>query len=263
MGAGAASVGLLFHITRQQKMLHLERVPSFGGKCSSFPNYKRRVKLWRQITNLGPAKRASSLILRRAAVARQVCAAAGSDVIMDGNGEGGMLSILRDYFAPGAPGPVYQEVARSLQLGRTDQTTREYSVQFDGLCRIAESKMQIDGAFTEAFVSVLRMQNAAPKRSDRSPTLASVQGNAVFPAVARQMGRLSGPCGDRMFWRRMRMRFPTMTTIPQRGLRTARRNRKAKQKGENAKREEGEPEKGHMRLNGTARHLMASISVHM
>ena len=47
-------------------------------------------------------------------------------------------------------------------------------------------------AFPGAFVSTLRIQNAARSRSEKSVLLASAQGNLDFQAVARYMGRLFG-----------------------------------------------------------------------
>ena len=51
------------------------------------------------------------------------------------------------------------------------------------------------GASTEAFASVVRIQNASPSRPEKSLILASVQGDTTFPVVAKQMRRIFGPCG--------------------------------------------------------------------
>ena len=53
--------------------------------------------------------------------------------------------------------------------------------------------MQMGGAFPEAFVSVLSIQNASLSRSDGPLVLVSVQGNRGFTAAARQMRQLFGP----------------------------------------------------------------------
>ena len=97
-------------------MLPAVSVPAFGGTGSSRFSYEQQVELWRQNTNLGPAKRASALPLQMDDVARQVCMAAGSAVIMDGNGLEKISSILRDYIAPAAADTANHEVARSLQF---------------------------------------------------------------------------------------------------------------------------------------------------
>ena len=57
--------------------------PFFCVKGGSFANYAQEVGIWRQVTNLGAAKRASALIAYMALVAREVCMAAGSNQIME------------------------------------------------------------------------------------------------------------------------------------------------------------------------------------
>ena len=57
--------------------------------------------------NLGPAKRASALILSAGAIAREVCMAARSDQIMDQGGVMKIVKLLDGYFAPGAVDSVY------------------------------------------------------------------------------------------------------------------------------------------------------------
>ena len=72
------------------------------GVCSS--NYEQQAKLWRRVTRLGPATRASALILQIGTLARQDCMAAGSGAIADGDVAGKVLTILLDYLSPGAGG---------------------------------------------------------------------------------------------------------------------------------------------------------------
>ena len=86
--------------------------PSPDGRGASFFNHEQRARLWSQETNAGPAKRASALISQMDVVARQVCMAAGSDVIMDGDCAGKMLGISRENSAPGSGDSVYTEVIR-------------------------------------------------------------------------------------------------------------------------------------------------------
>ena len=64
------------------QMLPPVSAPSFDRKGESSANYAQQVALWREVTNLGPAKRASALILHLDTVARNVCVAAESDAIM-------------------------------------------------------------------------------------------------------------------------------------------------------------------------------------
>ena len=67
--------------------------PFFDGEGESFSNYALEAGPWSQVTNLEPAKRASALILKMGPVARQVSAAAGSDLIMAGRGGFGLPGI--------------------------------------------------------------------------------------------------------------------------------------------------------------------------
>ena len=51
-----------------------------------------------------------------------------------------------------------------------------YLIEFDVLRRKAEAGVVMGGPFSEACVSILRMQNAALSRNENSLLLASVQG---------------------------------------------------------------------------------------
>ena len=70
-------------------------------------------------------------------VARQVCAAAGSDVGIDGDGAEKFAGILRgdiisrEYFSPEAGGSAYREVVSFPQFERADQTTNVFPAEFD------------------------------------------------------------------------------------------------------------------------------------
>ena len=55
--------------------------------------------------------------------------------------------------------------------------------------------MQMGSGSPEAFVPVLCMQNASSKKSEKSLVPASIQRNANFPTVAKQMRRFSGSRG--------------------------------------------------------------------
>ena len=78
--------------------------------------------LWRQVTNLAPATRASALILQMDVAAPRVCVAAESSVIMDEAGTYKILIISRESSATEAVDSVYRRVVCSLQFERTDQT---------------------------------------------------------------------------------------------------------------------------------------------
>ena len=167
-------------------MLPSANAPVFDGGDPSFNGYKQHVRVLRQATNLDPSKKAAALISQMEIVARQVCLAAGSDVVMGGGGAERISAILRDYLGSDAADSAYQEVVRCLHSKRTDRGTDAYMVYSDLLRRRTESRMRVSGAPSpEAFVSVLRMQNAALSRSEKSPELPGVEGNLGRPAVAR------------------------------------------------------------------------------
>ena len=101
-----------------KKMLPAASASSLCGKGASFFNYEKQVKLPRQVANEGPVKRAALLILQMATAARQVCMAAGSDVLMDADGAEKISAITFDNCVPEAMDSVYQEIARFLQFKR-------------------------------------------------------------------------------------------------------------------------------------------------
>ena len=111
------------------------------------------------------------------------------------DGAGHIVNTWRIYFAPDTAGPIYQEVARFLQFRRTDQPTDRYTVEFDLLRCKAEPKMQMGAGFPETFVFVLRMQDAAPSRLEKSLASASTQRSLIFEDVAMTMRRLFGSRG--------------------------------------------------------------------
>ena len=55
--------------------------------------------------------------------------------------------------------------------------------------------MQTEGASAGILASAHLLQNASHLRSEKSPVLASAQGNLGISAVAREMRRLFRPCG--------------------------------------------------------------------
>ena len=117
------------------------------------------------------------------------------DVIVDGDHAVKISTILRKYIAPGAADSAYREVARFFKSKRPGQATDVLSVEFGSLRRTAESKMQMGGAFPEAFDSARRIKNAALPRAGKSLASASAQGDSGSPAAPRRMRRLLGRCG--------------------------------------------------------------------
>ena len=181
-------------------MLPSLSVLSLDDKGASLPNYGHQVKLWRQETKSDAAERSAALILLMGAVARQVCMAAGGNVIMDQEGAKRILATLHDYFAPETADSVYQEPATLLQFKRMHQEMGEYLAQSDLLRRKAESKAQMGGASPEIFALVLCVQNAPLCRPETTGNWAPPQ----LPDRCAVHLVLVAVLLDRMFWRRRR-----------------------------------------------------------
>ena len=129
------------------------------------------------------------------------------------------LQMLRDYFAPDALTMVNQDAARFLQFERTPQLRGEDLVTFDSLRRKGKSLTQIDGAFPEAFVPVLRRQiNRGPWEAYRGVwgSLRWYDGWSDYVATREAVN--GGTCRSR---RRMRgsPSIPRTRTISKRGRR--------------------------------------------
>ena len=101
-----------------------------------------------------------------------------------GTGRGDYLADSAQLLSTERAGPVYQQVAKSLQRKRADQTIGRYQLEFDILRRKAEARVVMGGAFLDGSESILRMQNAAPSRAERSLPSASAQESVDFPTEA-------------------------------------------------------------------------------
>ena len=140
-----------------------------------------------RVTNLGPARWASALILQMATAARRVSMAAWRGVIMDGGRAEKISTILRNYLGPGGADSVYEEVDCFSKFKRTRLTMDVFPVEFGSLRRKA--------AFPETCVLALRMRDAALSQSEKSRVSASVPGELGSPAAPRPMRRLPCPRG--------------------------------------------------------------------
>ena len=85
------------------------------------------------------AKRASALIVQTSGAARQVSASTGHDVVMQNDAADQIPQILREHFAPVAPGTIHREAVRLFHFRRTGQTMRVFLVEFNALRREEES----------------------------------------------------------------------------------------------------------------------------
>ena len=70
--------------------------PFFDGKGEPSVNYAQQVELWRQAANLGPVRRDSAVILFMETAARDVCMAAGNDVILCQEGAETKIGLSRN-----------------------------------------------------------------------------------------------------------------------------------------------------------------------
>ena len=68
-------------------------------------------------------------------------------------------------------------------------------MEFDPLRRKAESEMQMGAGFPNAPASVLRMQNAALLRQEKSPALAGTRTSMASIGPAMTMRRSFRSCG--------------------------------------------------------------------
>ena len=93
-----------------------------------------------------------------------------------------------------APDTISQDVVRFSRFEGTEQTMDVFLAEFDVLTRKAEAKKPTGAASPEQFAPVIRAQNAALYRFEKSLISATVQGNAAFPLVAQQMRRFFGTC---------------------------------------------------------------------
>ena len=89
-------------------------------------------------------------------VTREVCAAAGSDVVMGREGVKKISELPR--------ASADQEAACFSQFRRTAQTIHGYFARLDLLRRKAESQMQMGRDFPKVLASALCMQNGSPLR---------------------------------------------------------------------------------------------------
>ena len=174
-------------------MAPLVNAPFSDRKGESFANCNREVELWRRVTNLGPAKRASALMLEMDVVARKVCVATWGDQI---SGQDGAIEIMKsshDSFALDTAGSVYQEVARFSQFELANRTTDAYLARSDLTHREAESRMQLRRSLPEVVAPAPFLQNAATPHGGNSLFLARTQGNVGIAALPQQMRRLPRP----------------------------------------------------------------------
>lgn len=73
---GAVAGGVVFTFSTHY-MLPAVAAPASDGEVSSLLNREQRVRLWRQVANLGPSNHGIALISQVVYVARQVCVTAG------------------------------------------------------------------------------------------------------------------------------------------------------------------------------------------
>ena len=100
--------------------------------------------------------------------------------------------ILRNCFAPEAADAIRHQVTRYVRFRGADQSIDEYIAEYDLLRRKAESEMEMGAGYPEQFVSVLRMDNAALSRHEKSLVMASCHRSLEFETASGNMRRLFG-----------------------------------------------------------------------
>ena len=129
-------------------------------------------------------------------LARQVCLNACGDAFLQREDAEHILRILRKYFQLDSLDHINRQVAKFSRYERTDQTTERYLLELEVLRRRAEARDAIGGPFPDAYVPILRMQNAALSRNEKLLLLASVHWSLDFPIAATQMRRLFKTSGS-------------------------------------------------------------------
>ena len=175
------------------EVTHAE-VPKFDRSAGAFANYEETVLLLRRAPTMDPEKKAAHLLRHMSDVARKVCLNAGRREIGNLDGVGQISRISRERFAPGAIDSISQDMEKFLYFTRTEQTMDTYIMEFEMLRGKAESRLLLGSGFLNAFVSVLRMQNAALSKNEKTMALASLGDTLGFPQASAQIRRLSGLC---------------------------------------------------------------------
>ena len=198
-------------------MLPSAAAPLFDAKGESFPKSAQQAKSWCRVKNLDLATQAAELAPQMNPIARDVCTALGCAPLTEMDAADKGLRASRDYFALDVPDSVPQDAARFLQYRRAAQAMGEYPAKFDLLRRNAESHMQSGGPLPEVFISILRMQTAAPPRYDKSLVVPSVQESSGVHAAAVRCDifpdRLATVRDTRLRWRRKTRGSPSIPQI--------------------------------------------------
>ena len=145
-----------------------------------FLDYEHQVNSWMRTARAETPALSSLLISHMRPAPRQVCLAEGSDILDHIDGVSKILIILRNYFAPEAVDAIQQQVMRFMRFRRADQSIEDYIMEFDLLRREAAPRMKIGAGFPERFVSLLRMDDAALSRHEKSSIMASCRKNLRF-----------------------------------------------------------------------------------
>ena len=117
---------------------------------------------------MDPEKKAAHLLRHMSDVARKVRLNAGRREIGNLDGVGQISRISRERFAPDAIDSISQDMEKFLYFTRTEQTMDTYIMEFEMLRGKAESRLLLGSGFLNAFVSVLRMQNAALSKNEKN-----------------------------------------------------------------------------------------------
>ena len=136
------------------------------------------------------AARASLLILHARPAPRQVCISRGGDILVRGDGVSTISEILQGLFAPKAFDAIRQQVMRFLRIRRADHSVGEFFAEFDLIRREAGPKVGMGAGYPDQIASILRMDNAALSRQEKSLLMAICHTSLWFADASANMRRL-------------------------------------------------------------------------
>ena len=172
-----------------------EKVPTPEGRGAHSLDYEHQVHLCMRTARTEASARASVLILHAHPAPRQVCLADGSDILGRNDGVAGILKMPRNYFGPEAGDAIRQQAMRYTRFRRPYQSVDEYIAEYDLPRKKAESIMEMGAGFPGQFVSILRMDNAALSRREKSLVMASCHDSLRFEGASASTRELFGSRG--------------------------------------------------------------------
>ena len=173
-----------------------EKILAFDGRGAHFLDYDPQVRLWMRTARAKVPSRASFFALRTQRVPRQKCLVEGSNILGHSDGVAKILNIPRNYFVPEAVDALRRQVMRFSRFRRTAQSDDVYIAEYAPLRRKAEPEIEMGAGAPEQFASILRVDNTALSRQEKSLVLASCHKSLRFDDASASMRRLFGSRGS-------------------------------------------------------------------